>query len=209
MRIAVLGAESTGKTTLAQAMGERLRARGHRVAVVDETLRGWCERAGRMPSPAEAAGIARAHEARVDEALGGQDIVVADTTALVAALYGGLNFPDDPTWRWSLERQRAYPLTLLTGTDLPWRPDGLHRAGPHERDGFDALLRQALQQAGIGWRVVYGQGQERTLQALEALAEAAPWAWTPREEVRPRWVGACEACSDPDCERKLFTRLRG
>jgi thymidylate kinase len=58
--IAIVGAESTGKTTLAQALCEALQARsGRRVAWVPEVLRGWCERAGRTPLAHEQASILR------------------------------------------------------------------------------------------------------------------------------------------------------
>ena len=42
--IAVLGAESSGKTLLVQALAERLRDRGIAAIHVDEYLREWCDR---------------------------------------------------------------------------------------------------------------------------------------------------------------------
>jgi molybdopterin-guanine dinucleotide biosynthesis protein len=50
-RIALLGAESTGKTQLAQALGLRLQQQGLRVTVVPEVLREWCDRQGRTQGP--------------------------------------------------------------------------------------------------------------------------------------------------------------
>jgi nicotinamide riboside kinase len=208
MRIALLGAESTGKTTLAHAMAHALRGRGQCVSVVDEVLREWCAQQGRAPSPAEHATIACEQERRVDEAAASADVVITDTTALVVCLYGGLTFKDDATWRFALQRQRAYELTVVAGLDLPWVPDGLHRAGPTLRESFDAQMREALGQSGTSWRVVYGQGDERAQNALQAVAEVAPWAWPPPAERQARWKGLCDACSDPDCEHRLFTGLR-
>ena len=49
--IAVLGAESTGKTELAQAIAGRLARRGVATTFVGEYLREWCEREGRTPRP--------------------------------------------------------------------------------------------------------------------------------------------------------------
>ena len=207
MKIALLGAESTGKTSLAHDIAARLRGRGQRVAVVDEALRGWCRREGRLPGPQEHAVIARAQELAVDESAAKVDIVIADTSALVVALYGGLRFAGEPTWEFAKAQQRRYDLTLLTGLDLPWVADGLQREGPPQRDAFDAMLREALREAGVDWRMVYGKGEERTLNALEAVAEAAPWAWTARPQPAVRWVGVCDACSDPECEHRLFRGL--
>ncbi|TFY96761.1 ATPase [Ramlibacter rhizophilus] len=207
MTIAVLGAESTGKTQLCEQLAERLRARGHRVAMVPELLRAWCERAGRTPRPEEQLPIAREQEAAVDAAAQEADIVVADTSALMVALYSGMLFKDGELVRFAAQRQRRYGLTLLTGLDLPWVPDGLHRAGPEVRADVDRQLREQLGRAGVDWRMVYGRGEARTRHALESVADAAPWAWSPEPPPVARWQGACEACADPECEHRLFTGL--
>jgi len=207
LKIALLGAESTGKTTLARALAAHLRARTPQVVVVDEVLREWCAREGRAPRPEEHLAIAREHERRVDAAAAQAGIVIADTTALMVAIWGGLLFADDPLWRFALERQRSYALNLVTGLDLPWTPDGLQRQGPKAREPVDALVRVGLDKAGVAWRVIYGRGEERVRNALEAVAEIAPWAWTPPAQAEPRWRGLCETCGDPDCEQRLFTGL--
>ena len=59
-RIAIVGAESTGKSWLTQALAEVIRLRGHAVHTVDEVLRAWCDREGRTPHPHEQLGIAQA-----------------------------------------------------------------------------------------------------------------------------------------------------
>jgi nicotinamide riboside kinase len=209
LKIALLGAESTGKTRLSLAMADRLRARGHRVAVVAEVLREWCERHGRTPRPEEQMPIAQEQERRVDDASRQADIVIADTTALMVAIYSAMLFEDGSLLRFSLDRQRSYSLTLLTGLDIPWVADGLQRDGPHVREPVDALVREGLRKAGVEWRMVYGTGDERTLNALEAVAAVAPWAWDASPAPAVRWQGVCERCGDADCEHRLFTGLLG
>ena len=44
MKIALLGAESTGKSRLADELASQLRAQGRSVVVVPEVLREWCHR---------------------------------------------------------------------------------------------------------------------------------------------------------------------
>lgn len=205
MKIALLGAESTGKTALSQALAARLRERGHRVAVVGEVLREWCERAGRTPQPQEQLPIAQEQERRVDAAAANADIVIADTTAVMVAIYSGMLFDDGTLYRFALERQRNYDLTLVTGLDLPWVADGLQRDGPQVREPVDALVRQALAQAAVPYRVVYGRDEDRIRNALApvlALLGERP------AQAAPRWVWACDSCSDPDCEHRLFAALR-
>ena len=207
LTIALLGAESTGKTQLSLAMAARLRERGHRVAVVREALRSWCQRTGRAPRPEEQLPIAMAQEAAVDDAAKEADIVIADTTALMVAIYSGMLFEDGELLRFARKRQRGYGLTLLTGLDLPWVPDGLQRVGPAVREDVDRQIREQLRGVGVEWRMVYGAGKARTTHALESVADVAPWAWSPEPPPVARWQGLCESCADPDCEHRLFTGL--
>lgn len=206
MKIALLGAESTGKTQLSMELAESLRAQGRSVAVVAEVLREWCQREGRTPRPEEQLPIAQEQERRVDEAAGRADVVIGDTTALMVAIYSAMLFEDGTLYRFALDRLRGYDVTLLTGLDLPWVADGLQRDGPHVREPVDALIREALAKAGVPYRVVYGLGGERLRNALAAIAASAPGNGA-REE-RP-WTWSCDKCSDPECEHRLFTSIVG
>ena len=123
---------------------------------------------------------------------------------------GVLSLGDSPCLAGSpsaLTAATAPDLVLLTGLDL-----ALPGATPATQVAEDTRLRLALQAAGLGWRVVYGQGADRTQHALQAVAEVAPWAWTiPVNEAEAgRWQrlqASCEKCGDSGCEHRLFTRL--
>jgi nicotinamide riboside kinase len=206
MKIALLGAESTGKSQLARELAAHLREQGKTAEAVPEVLRDWCTREGREPRPEEQLPIAREQEARVDAAALRAGIVVADTTALIVAIYSGMP-PDSQLHRFAVVRQRGYDITLLCALDLPWVPDGLQRIGPEVRESVDAQLRDALQRARIPYRVVYGSGGERLLNALAAIDSASPQdARATTAPPRP-WTWSCEKCGDPDCEHRLFTEL--
>jgi len=105
--IALLGAESTGKTTLAHALADALRAQGRRVARVDEVLREWCVRERRTPRADEQAAIAQAQTQRIAAAAAAHDIVVADTSALMVAVYSQLLFDDTSLLALALAAQRS------------------------------------------------------------------------------------------------------
>jgi nicotinamide riboside kinase len=212
-RIALLGAESTGKSSLATALAANLHDRGVNAVAVPEVLREWCTRAGRTPRPDEQLAIAQEQESRVDAAAASADLVIADTTALMVATYAGMLFPDGALYRFAIERQRGYDATLVTGLDIAWASDGLQRDASHPRESVDALLREHLQRHGIAFHVVYGQGPQRLQSALQALAAAG---LLPRDlhqgdaaggAGRP-WVWLCDKCSDPACEHRLFRQLR-
>lgn len=201
-RVALLGAESTGKTLLAAALAARLREQNHTVTVVDEVLRGWCDARGRTPQAHEQQAIAD-EQARQVEAATGSQIVLADTTALTIAVYSDLLFNDTRLYPAALAHQRSYGLTLLMGLDIAWVPDGLQRDGPQVRAPVDARFRQALENAAIPYSVVYGQGEARTRHALATLRRALQPA--PTGNAAAAWV--CGNCGDPACERQLFSRL--
>ena len=200
MIIAILGAESTGKSTLARALHDALAAQGRRVARVDEVLREFCDARGRTPQQHEQAGIAAEQTRRIDAAAQTHDIVIADTAALQIAVYSDLVFGDRGLYDSALQAQAPYAHTLLCAVDLPWVADGLQRDGPQVREPVDALLRTALRRHARGYAVVGGQGAQRTAAALAVLQP--PRAQAPA----PRWQWLCERCGDPDCERHLLPR---
>jgi HTH-type transcriptional regulator, transcriptional repressor of NAD biosynthesis genes len=212
-RIAIVGAESTGKTWLAAELAAMLARQGRAPHLVPEVLREWCDREGRTPASHEQQAIAREQARRVLAAQAPQ-VVVADTTPLMTAVYSHLLFQDESLYDFALEHQRQYDITLLTGLDLPWTADGLQRDGPHVREPVDTLLRSALARAGVAYQVVYGQGPQRLENARLALDRAASAAHPGRASGQfglqgGRMPWSCEKCSDPACEHRLFTGLLG
>ena len=260
MKIAILGAESTGKSQLADALANGLRSQGKTVSLVGEYLREWCDIHGRTPRADEQAFIAHEQVRRVEEAAAAMavvplgtnantakpsaansstvdpkpshlptprapPIVIADTTALMTAVYSELLFNDASLHGFAAAHQRSYGLTLVTGLDLPWVADGVQRDGPHTREAADSLLRAALGHAALGYQVVYGTGAARLANALHAVNAADASNTTilvannsigtrdralftfERPEKRAIWAWPCDKCSDPDCEHRLFSQL--
>ena len=172
IRIALLGAESTGKTSLSLAMSQALSAHGQKVLTVTEKLREWCNQHGRTPQAHEQAHIAASQCEAIFSITEGW--VIADTTALMTAVYSDYIFQDKSLYDFALEHQSQFDATLLMGLDVAWVADGLQRDGQHVREPVDNLLRQALSQANIDFKVVYGQGQARVNAAMMALQDSLP-----------------------------------
>jgi nicotinamide riboside kinase len=207
--IAVVGAESTGKSTLAGQLADALRADGLVVAHLDEHLRTFCDTHGRTPRQDEQTTIAAEQTRRIaaarDARLLPVDVVVADTTALMTAVYSELVFGDTALYPQALADHRQADLTLLMALDLPWIADGLQRDGPQVQQPVDALLRGALLGAGIGFSVISGSGPQRLVNARAA------WAASQRRMAAPAaraggWRHRCGRCGDPFCEQHLFSR---
>jgi nicotinamide riboside kinase len=215
LRIAIVGAESTGKSVLAHALSDALAIEfGLRCAVVDEYLREWCEHAGRTPRIDEQQGIALEHARRIDAAAArpGLDVVVCDTTPLMVAVYSDMLFGDRSLDGIARACQQRMDGTLLTSLDLPWVPDGLQRDGPHVRGPVDARVRALLDDFATPWSLVSGSGKDRVACAIDALRPLlrqrarqerstglfSRLAGSLQGPPGPRWV--CEHCDDPGCE---------
>lgn len=97
--------------------------------------------------------------------------------------------------------QPRWDLVLLMGLDLP-----LTQGATTQHQHTDRQLRTKLRQLAIEHATVYGHGPARTQQALQAVAYASQRPVTPPTQ-RSRWRWACEKCSDPDCEHRLFRDL--
>jgi nicotinamide riboside kinase len=217
IRIAIVGAESTGKTSLASQLAARLaQDGGYAVAWVPEVLREWCDEQGRTPLAHEQAAIMRAQHGRIDAAAARHDIVVCDTTALMTAVYSRLIFDDRSLDEQALALHRGMSLTLLTALDLPWVADGHQRDGEHVREPVDGLLRQLLLAHRLPWAVIGGAGPLRVQQAVHAVAPllrgrraGARGPFTRLDEADDaagRIVWSCACCSVPEHERALRRR---
>ena len=211
--IALLGAESTGKTTLAGALRTALSTSTCRVAVVGEYLREFCAAHGRTPRIDEQAHIAAEQTRRIEAARAGHAIVIADTTALMIAVYSDLVFGDTRLYASAQAAHARCDLTLLTALDIAWQADGMQRDGPQVREPVDALVRAALGRAGASYSVVAGRGAARVQAALACVQRAMqpPPAAGPTADSDggaqadpARWHWHCERCGDPGCERRTM-----
>lgn len=205
--IAIVGAESTGKTTLALGLSQALQADGFNAVMVPEVLREFCDDRGRTPHPHEQLGIAQEQTRRVVEAAQTHGVVVADTTALMTAVYSDHLFNDQGLYAPALADHAFADLTLLTALDLPWQADGLQRDGAHVREPVDSLIRQHLVSARLPFSVVAGQGAHRLDQALLTVRQALSAPQRAQDNAgRPRWRWVCEKCDDGECEQHWLPR---
>lgn len=173
MLVSLLGAECTGKSTLCTALGQALG-----VPTVDEYLRHWCLDAGRTPTAAEQAGIAAEQQRRIAAALATAPLVIADTTALMTAVYSQHYFGDDSLLPTALAAQRGCALTLVCSPDgIPWEAAGLLRDGETARQAVHHRLLDLLEQEGLSYRLLGGNLQNRVASARALIAPLGPSSW--------------------------------
>lgn len=172
LRVVLFGAESTGKSTLAERLAARFGAPWS-----PEFVREYWDTHGGVITAADLDAIARGQvageeTARARATAAGARVVFHDTDLLTCTLWDDLLFPSAcPPWARveADKRARATDLYLFCDTDLPWSPDP-QRCFPDEagRAMCRRVFLEALERTGVRWTRIHGTQPER-----EARAEAA------------------------------------
>lgn len=164
-RIAVLGAESSGKSTLCEAL-----ARHYGTAWVPEYLRDFVDLHGRVPYEQDQFGIALTQRAREDAAArGARRFLFCDTTPLMTALYSRVYWGRVDARLAALDAAHDYALTFVTAPDTPWEPDGLQRESEEVRQLVHRMLLETLAARGIAWTLLRGDPAHRIGQVEAVL----------------------------------------
>jgi len=173
IRVAVVGTDSTGKSTLAQYLGRHFRA-----PVALEFVRGfWDAHAGRIVAE-DLPEIGRGQMANEDEAettarRSNRPLLITDTELLTNVLYADLLFPGHcPDWEREEAEKRShrYALYLLCDTDVPFVPDPQRGSGdPRRRAMMRRLFREMLTSRGLPFVDICGDWAERERRAVEAI----------------------------------------
>ena len=168
-RVVVAGAESTGKTTLAEAL-----ARHYRTTWVPEYGRQYWHGRAHLGDqewhPDEFRHITRIHHQMADDlarrASGG--VLVLDTDALVTNVWhhrycGG----PDPGLE-EVARQHRPDLYLVTAPDFEWVQDG-SRESRDQREEMHRLTLESVADSGSPYEIVGGPREERVTAAVVAI----------------------------------------
>ncbi|MCJ1679748.1 AAA family ATPase [Streptomyces sp. APSN-46.1] len=207
-RIVVLGAESTGTTTLSRALAEHYRRRGGvwaKTGWVAEYGRRYSEEklaAARAADPAaswadvsfaseEFPVIARRQDAEEERAARlGSPVLFCDTDSFATGIwherYLGARNPEVERIA-GLTRRDLYLLT--DHADVPFEDDGL-RDGPQLRPWMTGRFREELERTGRRFLVVGGDRKARLEQAVAAVEALLAEGWhfadpLPENDVRP------------------------
>ena len=168
-RLALVGAECSGKTTLATALARELPAH-----YVPEVLREFVDSTGRSPTKHEqhmimAGQINAERVAYQQAAISGVPWVCADPCPLMTAVYSIEYFNDESLLPPAVRHQQTYDLTLWCDVDLPWVPDGAQRDGPQRRLSVDRVIASVVADFDLSVVRVHGGPDERLCAALAAV----------------------------------------
>ncbi|MFZ4875208.1 AAA family ATPase [Janthinobacterium sp. Mn2066] len=168
LRVAILGAESSGKSTLAAALA----AHFHTVWV-PEYLREFVETRGRVPLADDQFLIASTQLAREDEAMAAaRDVLICDTTPLITVIYSRHYFAGEDAALAALAQAARYDVTLVTAPDTPWVPDGLQRESEAVRQLIYRNLLAELAERQIPYQLLQGSLDQRMAIAMPLIDAA-------------------------------------
>jgi nicotinamide riboside kinase len=167
--ICIIGAECTGKTTLAQALTTRMGGLS-----VPEYLRHFTEVQSRTPNRHEQLSIL---QEQVDQETAALEIarqqpcawVFCDTAPLLTAIYSDCVFADTSLYPQAHCLHARYTLTLLMEPDIPWVADGLQRDGVSQRAVVHARIERALAERAWPYVRIAGSKAQRLLSAEKAV----------------------------------------
>lgn len=133
----LIGAESSGKTTLADALGIALPA-----CVVPEELRSFVEREGRTPERSEQRALLQRQSAQEETAAAActRPWLVADPAPLMTAVYSVAYFDDASLLSEGRDHALRYDVLVWCAPDIPWTPEPGMRDGVDHREAVDLLL---------------------------------------------------------------------
>jgi NadR type nicotinamide-nucleotide adenylyltransferase len=164
-RIAILGAESSGKSTLAAALAVR-----YGTAWVPEYLREFVEAHARVPFESDQFRIAQIQREREDSmAATASGFLFCDTTPFMTAIYSDVYWGRVDPLLAALDRQYDYALTLVTAPDGPWVPDGLQRDSAAVREAVHQAVIDKLERRSIAYTLVTGSLEQRVPQVARVL----------------------------------------
>lgn len=186
IKVAILGAESTGKTTLCRDLALHFNS-----LWVPEYMRTYLQvkwdkeqlactwddllpiAQGQIALENKLAQQAAKDLPSVKNSQNGQnpEYLFCDTSLFELMVYANWYYGDCPEMLTKAALAHHYDLVLLTKVDIPWVADDL-RDSPHEREEMSAYFESHLNSHDKNFKRVGGDRDERVRQVVEWLKEA-------------------------------------
>ena len=164
IRIAIVGPESTGKSTLAEQLAKK-----YKTVFVPEAARDYISKLNRKYTLDDINEISRIQLQMEDDLAGSANkILFCDTNLLVTKIWANYVFHAGTEFIEENLRVRKYDLHLLTHTDIPWTPDP-QREHPLHREELFQIYRNQLDAMNVPYAMISGIGATRFQNALAAV----------------------------------------
>ena len=163
-KIAIVGPESTGKSTMSAFLAEH-----YHTVWVPEFARGYCENLAESPSWQDEINMFEGQVKLEKEYLPkANKILICDTTFITVKIWSDQIFGKSPQQVLDALPNYHYDLYLLLDIDLPWQDDPL-RDFPTMREHFMQVWHQELKALNANYVVISGTGQDRYESAVKVI----------------------------------------
>ena len=169
IKVVLFGPESTGKTTLAQALANHYQTEWVPEYAREYLQEKWnkehktCESHDLIPI---AEGQIRLENSLAEKA---NKLLICDTDLLETKVYSEayyLGYCDPVLEKYAL--QNTYDLYLLTSIDIPWEKDDL-RDKPNERERMFLYFKETLEKYNKNFIILNGDNGERLALAIKSI----------------------------------------
>lgn len=165
-KVVVIGPESTGKSTLSEALAKELNT-----VWVPEYARSYLEERNNIYTEADLIQIAKGQiESEDTAAINAKDWLICDTDLHVIKVWAEHKYKRCNPMVLEEIAQRKYDLYLLTYIDIAWEEDPQREhADEHMRQYFYNIYKDIVQNSGVPWVDIYGSHDVRLATALQAI----------------------------------------
>jgi HTH-type transcriptional regulator, transcriptional repressor of NAD biosynthesis genes len=174
IRVAILGAECSGKTTLCYALKTVLSDLEIITKIAPEALREFCGRHQRVPRREEQLGIMRdqqSNEGYAESRLTTDktNLLLSDCAPITIAIYSELYFSDTSLYPEAQTHHEKYDLSILLTPNIGWQQDGIFRESPQAQQRFHHRMKQWLASSTHPWLEISEVADQRTMRAMSAI----------------------------------------
>ncbi len=164
LKIAIVGPESSGKSTLANQLVTHYHA-----IEVTEFARSYLEKTSGNYVEKDLVEVAKGQVNLENEALASHpDMIICDTNLLVIKIWSCYKYDRCDSRILTLLESRSYDLHLLLKPDIPWEP-GTLRENPDDRDRLFSMYQEEMETNGALYCVIKGLGTQRLEMALNSI----------------------------------------
>ena len=163
--VAITGAESTGKSTLAEALSKH-----YSVPFVPEFARAYILELHRHYTFEDIEFIARKQVEQYTQLLSGNyPVIILDTWLLITKVWFEVVYNHIPGWLEENIGKLNIDLFLVCDIDLPWEADDVRENGGENRNKLQQKYLDEIQKYNFPYRLIQGNGTHRTQSAIEII----------------------------------------
>ncbi len=164
-KVAVIGTESSGKTTLCKQITEVLHA-----IYIPEYAREYIGALNRAYTLNDIIHIDQFQWEKLEITIkeGGYQLALSDTESIINKVWSEDVFSEVPEIIEQHIKSSPFDLYMLLKPDLPWQPDPL-RTNQHRREYLHTCYLKELELYSLPFTEISGQGPRRLEAALDAI----------------------------------------